>query len=269
LKTIRNPHAFNIVLAAGIILVPLLLGLYYFFFVDCTSAMGQASCTRVLFIGNSYTYVNDLPGTLTKLARAGGHKLITGMAAPGGWSLARHLSTPETLSALSESNWDFVVLQEQSQLPSTIKTREQYYYPAVRTWVKAIRATNAKPVLFMTWAHQNGWPEMGMPDYESMQIPVIDANLSISKELRATIAPVGYAWLMETRQNPQLELFNADGSHPDVAGTYLAACVFYATLFDQSPVGLLYFGGLPASTARELQLQAEATWKTSNQWDLN
>ncbi len=149
------------------------------------------------------------------------------------------------------------MLQEQSQIPASPEWRSQYMFPAVRSLVGTIKDNGAEPVLFVTWAHQNGWSEMGQPDFESMQTQILLGYQTIAQELHVTMAPVGYAWMLEHRQNPQLQLWNDDGVHPEMSGTYLAACVFYATLFKQSPVGLKYYAGLPASTARELQLQAE------------
>ena len=83
------------------------------------------------------------------------------------------------------------------------------------------------------------------------------------------MAPVGYAWMMELRKNPQTELWQEDGSHPTLEGTYLAACVFYAAIFDQSPVGLAYQAGLPAETALELQSMAEqVVFENRARWGL-
>src|ERR1041385_4583116 len=96
------------------------------FATNCTAQ--DASCTRVLFIGNSYTFVNDLPNTFAKLAKAGGHKVEVGMAAQGGWTLSQHLQSSETLSALNSKNWNYVVLQEQSQIPSVEQSRTQEMY---------------------------------------------------------------------------------------------------------------------------------------------
>ena len=59
--------------------------------------------------------------------------------------------------------------------------------------------------------------------------------MTLANQLIAPVAPVGYAWLTAWLQNPQLDLWQADGSHPTEQGTYLAACVFYAVLFRQSP----------------------------------
>src|SRR5437870_49387 len=83
-----------------------------------TGCAGAQSCTRVLFIGNSYTAVNDLPQTFAALASSGGHATQTAMLADGGTTLAQHVASPATSQQLGAAHWDFVVLQEQSQIPS-------------------------------------------------------------------------------------------------------------------------------------------------------
>jgi len=76
-----------------------------------------ADTTRVLFVGNSYTYVNDLPGIFKGLSNSLGRSVYTDMSAPGGYSLEQHLTNTETLLKISAGNWNYVVLQEQSQMP--------------------------------------------------------------------------------------------------------------------------------------------------------
>jgi len=78
----------------------------------CPSEERAPACTRVLFIGNSYTTVNDLPGVFASLARSGGHRVETKRAAVDGWTLANHADSPATATALTASRWDIVVLQE-------------------------------------------------------------------------------------------------------------------------------------------------------------
>ena len=74
--------------------------------------------TRVLFLGNSYTYYNDLPQLLTDLAADMGHVVETAANTPGGYTLQGHASNDTSLDLIAEGGWDFVVLQEQSQIPS-------------------------------------------------------------------------------------------------------------------------------------------------------
>jgi hypothetical protein len=232
-------------------------------------AQDAAPCSRVLFIGNSYTYVNDLPTMFAALAGAGGHRVETGMAAEGGATLADQLNSSGTLDKLGSAKWDFVVLQEQSQIPASEQARVQQMYPAARLLVRRIEDAGARPIFFMTWAHRDGWPENGLPDYESMQVAIDDGYLGIARELGVPVAPVGYAWLLAHRQDPRLDLWQPDGIHPSMQGSYLAACVFYAAVFHESPEGLSYLADLPGQTARLLQTAAaDAVLTRPEQWNL-
>jgi hypothetical protein len=234
-----------------------------------TCGPSDSACLRILFIGNSYTYVNDLPGTFASLAEAGGHTVETDSLASGGATLADHLADAATVPRLDSQKWDFVVLQEQSEVPSVESSREYTMYPAVRTLVGMIRQRDETPILFMTWAHRDGWPENGMPDYESMQRSIDSGYLSIAQELGVAVAPVGYTWFIVRRQDPDIGLWQDDGSHPTTAGTYLAACVFYAAIFRQNPDGLGFTDGLSADTAGTLQQAAGVNVLTNpDQWGL-
>ena len=230
-------------------------------FVTSSCSLGKScsddpSCSRILFIGNSYTFVNDLLGMFTKLAKSGGHRVETGMSAQGGWFLSDHVNSAETLSQIKSSKWNFVVLQEQSELPASEQLRVSRMYPAARTLVKKIKEVGADPILFITWAHRDGWPDNGMPSYENMQSAINIGYTTIGHELDLRMAPVGYAWSKLRQQNPQLNLWQEDGSHPSEQGTYLAACVFYSVIYKESPVGLSYTGNLSTEDAQLLQKMA-------------
>ena len=239
----------------------------------CAPAAGcgtaGASCTRVLFIGNSYTYMNDLPGAFAGLAAAGGQRVETGMLAAGGSTLAAHTADPATGRALASQRWSVVVLQEQSEIPSVEALRSDQMYPAVRQLVRLIRDAHARPLLFLTWAHRNGWPENGLSDYASMQSAVEDGYLAIAAEQRAAVAPVGVAWAALLGAGPDPGLWQADASHPTAAGTYLSACVFYAAVFRASPLGLDYHGDLSPDQAARLQsVAADAVLGALTRWGL-
>jgi hypothetical protein len=225
---------------------------------QCAGAQ-NTSCTRILFIGNSYTFVNDLPDTFAKLARSGGHIVNVGMSAQGGWTLSDHLQSTETLNLLNSKKWNFVILQEQSQIPSVAPARTQSMYPAARELAQKIKEIGAIPIFFVTWAHRDGWPANGMNNNESMQAQINYGYLEIAQELNAPIAPVGAAWLAAVKEHPELELWQQDGSHPTEQGTYLAACVFYAVIFHESPNGLKYHAGLSRENASTIQSVASGT----------
>jgi len=235
----------------------------------CAAAETRETCVHILFIGNSYTFVNDLPNMFAELAHAGGHKVETGMVAAGGLTLADHSKSPEVTNQLESSTWDFVVLQEQSEIPAIQQYRTQEMYPAARMLAHKIEQTGGIPILFVTWAHRKGLPQAGLPDYDSMQANIDDGYLGIARELNVPIAPVGYAWSLVTKQNPQLDLWQGDGSHPNEQGTYLAASVFYAVIFHQSPQGLTFRADLSSDTAQFLQtIAADTVLNNPQSWNL-
>jgi len=234
----------------------LALCLFLFASYGCAPAKCEKGCLRILFIGNSYTFVNDLPHTFAKLASSGKHQVQVGMFAQPGWSLADHVQSAEMLDTLQSSKWDYAIVQEQSEFPAVEAARNQVTYPAARALVGKIRDAGSNPIFFQTWAHRDGLPENGLTNFEAMQYEIDMGYLGIAQELGVPIAPVGDAWFNALTQNPQLQLWQADGSHPTEQGTYLAACVFYAVIFNESPQGLSYAGNVNAEIANQLQAVA-------------
>ena len=219
------------------------------------SPFTAAPCVRVLFLGNSYTYVNDLPAVFAELARSAGKNVETGMVASGGETLAEHAASAESLGAIRGSRWQFVVLQEQSEIPSVEALRQNQMYPATRSLAEVIRAAGATPVLLETWAHRDGWPDYRL-DYAAMQSAIDQAYLALAGQLGVGVATAGEAWQAALGQDPTVALWQADGSHPSQAGTYLAACVLYARIFGATPVGIGDAAGLSGDLAHALQVIA-------------
>jgi hypothetical protein len=181
---------------------------------------------NVLFIGNSYTFVNDLPGLVSALAEAGGQKIKTDQETPGGCTLKRHVEEGKAAKLIAQELWDVVVLQEHSLGPIKDPQQMQAY---ARQLDARIRARGAKTVFYLTWARQNT---------PQTQATLNKAYFAIARELHAEVAPVGMAWQRALTADPKLELHQKDHSHPTPQGSYLAACVFYGTLLGKSPEGL-------------------------------
>ncbi len=191
-------------------------------------AASSSDTLRVLFIGNSYTYVNALP-RLTQLLAASAPEaqaLAVAMVAPGGATLERHWTSGDARRMIQQGGWTHVVLQEQSLRP--LQDRDKLFTYA-RLFDAAIKQAGATTVLYLSWARKNR-PET--------QEALTDAFLDLAEELEAVVAPVGEAWQQALGEQPDLSLYFRDGSHPSPTGTYLAACVFYAALYGQSPEGL-------------------------------
>jgi len=219
---------------------------------------GVNDLTSVLFIGNSYTYVNDLPSLFTNLSASGGKTVYTDISAPGGYSLEQHLADATTLSKIRQGIWNYVVLQEQSQMPVIEYWRYNSTYPSATKLDSIIKASRiiTKTVFYMTWGRKNGGQQcVGSycsPDFINfyhMQDSLKSSYSMISYMLNATLSPAGEAWRIAKQLNPDVNLWDADDSHPTLEGSYLTACVFYAVIFNQNPVGLTYTAGLTQSEA--------------------
>jgi hypothetical protein len=193
---------------------------------------------RVLFIGNSYTWFNNLPHLVSALAESAheARPLRTTMLVGGGFTLRNHWDGGAAVSAIQRNSWDYVVLQDQSMLGSAApavngvpRIDPRLFHDYARRFDAAIKQAGAKTVFFLTWARQ---------DFPELQSVLDKAYLSVAKELGDRVAPVGPAWKEAIEERPRLALHQFDRSHPTPAGSYLAACVFYATLYGKSPEGL-------------------------------
>lgn len=239
----------------------------------CAPASGCGSspdgCLRVLFVGNSYTQVNDLPGTFAALARAGGHRVEAGMAAEGGQTLAGHTTSSNTQGQLTAGRWDVVVLQEQSEIPAVAASRDAMMAPAAQTLVDEVRGIGARAVLFSTWAHRDGDAAYRLDTEAAMQQAIDATYVSIGGQLGVGVVPVGEAWTAALSLNPPVTLWQDDGSHPTAQGTFLAAAVFYAALFGDDPVAAAQGSGAPpVDAARALAGVARDVVGQRGQWGL-
>jgi hypothetical protein len=200
-----------------------------------------------LFIGNSFTARNDLPGLVARLAAARGRRLEHRLISAGGASLRTHWNAGAALEAIRGGQYDHVVLQEQSTLP--IKNAGRMH-ENVRLFDEAIKAAGARTTLYMTWARRNA---------PQSQQAIADAYADIGRELAATVVPVGLAWRRFLGKHAEPVLHDKDQSHPTLAGSYLAACVFLAVLFGESPVGAdAEVAGL---SEKDLALLQKAAWQ--------
>lgn len=218
---------------------------------------------RVLFLGNSFTQVNDLPRLVAQLTEAGTEPVHFEyeMRAPGGETLQAHARSNEVAALLHGRSWEWVVLQEQSRVPAYEgPTRTAFMYPAARQLDALARACGARTVFYETWGYKKGDPQQGPGDsFEAMQQRLVDGYATIARELSAAVAPVGPAWARAHAARPGLELWGPDGMHPAPAGSYLAACVLYTVFHGHAPVGNPFHGGLSDADARFLQQVAADT----------
>lgn len=187
---------------------------------------------NVLFIGNSFTFMNDMPEIFASLAEAGEHDVIVESIAKPGYSLHDHALNEETINTIQEDNWDYVILQEKSSLP--VLDRDLMYL-GISELIQYIAPQGAETVIFLPWAYRNGFSKAGLENYESMQAQVTETYLDLADDFVVTIAPVGIAWQSVQNRDPGFDLWSHDGQHPSPSGSYLAAATFYALIFQEYP----------------------------------
>lgn len=241
----------------------LLLILLFPFAVEARDA---ADSLRVLWVGNSYTFFNDLPSMVRQIAATQKMKLSCTRFLKGGERFSGHLKNKELLGALAAGGWDYVILQEQSTAPAR-PTAEvvRDVYPAARTLDSLAHAASpgAKVIFYMTWGHKNAcvYPTKGyrlLDSYEGMQERLITSYLEMTYANDAWCAPVGMAWRQVRAERPDWRLYRPDCFHPSLTGSYLAANVIFTTIF-QKPYQSDFDAGLPPEQAEYLQRVAQRT----------
>jgi hypothetical protein len=213
---------------------------------DPTPPTGTPVGSRVLFIGNSLTEVNDLPSMVETLSRQGGGTPIGAAAVTfGGFSLEDHWKEGTARRRIAEGGWSVVVLQQgPSSLPeSQVNLREW----TIR-FDTLIRENGARTALYMVW------PESNRRDaFDAVSRSYARAAESVD----GMLFPVGEAWRAAWRRDPTVPLYGPDGFHPTPTATYLAALVIYQHVSGRSPVGLPGLREMPADRARLLQEAAQ------------
>lgn len=231
-----------------------------FFFLLCfplfINAQAPFKKIRVLFLGNSYTYVNNLPLLVHDLALAKGDTLIYDSYAPGGYSFYNHSGDAATLAKISAGKWDYVVLQAQSQEPSfppgQVSTQTLPYAIKLDSIIKHYNPC-AHTVFYETWGRRNGDASncAGYPPlctYTGMQNRLRDSYKMFADTVHDLFAPVGEAWRLARATNTLINFYQSDDSHPLLEGSYLAAAVFYETLFQKSVLSSTYNPGIGTAT---------------------
>jgi PKD repeat protein len=234
--------------------------------VSYTVASAQGVTKRALFLGNSYTGVNNLPQMVANIATSMGDTFIYDSNTPGGYTFQGHSTNTTSLSKIEQGNWDYVVLQEQSQYPSFPNSQvEMSVFPYAALLDSLIHLHNpcAETVFYMTWGRKNGdaqncgfWPPVCT--YAGMDSLLNLRYRMMAEDNDAILSPVGAVWKYIRENYPSIELYQSDESHPSVAGTYAAACAFYSTLFRKDPTTISYSANLSASEAANIRTATKA-----------
>jgi hypothetical protein len=197
---------------------------------DVTARLAKTRKPSVLFVGNSYSFV--APKAFRTYASNRGRELRVDQVTHGGWTLAQHAASEETLKKIREGGWDVVVFQEQSRIPSLpASRRESMMTPALRKLAQEVRRHGAVPVLYQTWGWRDGDKALPKDDFHSMSGRLRDGYLAAGRAENIAIVPVGDVWQSEFSAGKADKLFQKDGSHPSAYGNEVTAKAFYETLF--------------------------------------
>lgn len=237
-------------------------------------ATQAADTTRVLFIGNSFTYGNMVPDIVKGIAQKGGFVMEYTMHAPPGATIGdtaqgtyAHMENPTVFEHIRKGGWDYVIVQDNQ---GRFIYNYGYFHPACRTMEghkKLMDSTLfhnpcAKMVWFSGWAFKNGAPPYGNTGIEL--IDRIDANYQfLNDSLHQVISPIGAAWRRSVLTQPSVNLWDADEAHASVNGSYLTAAVLFTTMFREDPRPLNFDNGLPAARAENFRKIAFETVKDS------
>ncbi|WP_190277374.1 PKD domain-containing protein [Taibaiella lutea] len=254
----------------------------HFFYVTLCLVLSlnvQAKKLNVLFIGNSYTDVNNLPEIVKQIAASMNDTLVYSKSTPGGYTFNQHSTNAATLGLIAQGGWDYVVLQEQSQYPSfPIGQVQDEVFPFAKKLDSLVHIASpcAKTVFYMTWGRKNGDPDNcpGWPPvctYEGMDSLLQLRYTMMAQMNNAWLSPVAKVWRHLREMTTSIELYQADNSHPSEAGSYAAALSFYAVLFGKDASMSNYNFNVNANDAAVIRnvvkmivYDSLATWRQYN-----
>jgi len=212
----------------------------------CGAAAGAAEAVplRVLFVGNSLTATNDLPGRVAGLAAAAGKRLEYEGITYGGFSLEDHWLQGDARAALATGGWNVVIMQ---QGPSALPESQVDLRLWAARFADDARAVGTRPALLTVWPEDYRRPALS---------DVIVSYRSAAEAAGAQLFPAGEAWHAAWECNARLPLYGPDGFHPSALGTYAAALVIYGRLFKAPLFEASLRRGVKPKIARLLQAAA-------------
>lgn len=238
-----------------------IIALFQFFYVAAQTKK------KILFLGNSYTYANNLPQLIADVALSKSDTVVYDQNTPGGYTFNAHCSNAITWQKIRSQKWDIVVLQAQSQEPSYSPANVMtYVYPYAKQLCDSIRAANSctEIMFYMTWGRKNSDMDYcatysPVCTYNGMQARLRESYMIFKDSFMTSVAPVGVAWKNFRTAFPLVDLYVADESHPSLHGSYLAACVFYSSIFKKTTVGSNFNPSLPSADVANIQTIASQT----------
>lgn len=225
---------------------------------EVETVLDNTKAYKILFIGNSYTYYNEMPEVIFKeISAAAGYDFTVKSITKGGWDLIRSGSVDDEVGALvdaelKETKYDFVVMQEQSTNPALDPGK---FYDGARAVYQKIAENGATPILYETWGRKTGHSVLednGLTN-ETMTWKIAAAYEAIGAELGVDVANVGRAFYDVYTTNERLDIYADDLTHPSYTGSYLAAMTIFAEITGVDPTTINYKGERSGAAAKLLK----------------
>ncbi len=220
---------------------------------------------KVLFLGNSYTHVNNLPDLVSQMATSTKDILIHDSNTPGGHRFMDHVTNQTSLTKINANQWDYMVLQEQSQMPSfPIGYVNQNVFPYATQLVNLAKQNYSctTPMFYTTWGRKNGDAQNcptqpALCTYTGMDDLLQQRYRTMAIDNNGVLSPVAQVWRYIRNNHPTIELYSPDESHPSLEGSMAAAYTFYVAIFKKDPTLVTFNSTLPAATATILKNAAK------------
>jgi hypothetical protein len=203
---------------------------------------------RILFIGNSLTYTNDLPSMVKKIALAGGDTFFVGSIAHPNWGLEDHWNDGEAKQEIAADKWDVVVMQ---QGPSSLPESRIDLLTWSRKFGDLAHLHGVCPTMYMVWPAR--------ADFDTFD-GVRDHYAEAADSIDGLFLPAGEAWRGVWELDAKYALYGPDTFHPSPLGTYVAALTIYSGLVGRSPAGnTATFAGVNLTDQQRFDIQ-NAVW---------
>jgi hypothetical protein len=244
--------------------------LFSLFFLLSGSIASAQDTTRILFIGNSFTYYNNMPLMVKAFADSAGINVVTGMHAPGGVSVGdtaqgnmAHMNNPVLFALIRSRKWDFAVIQDNQGRfvrDSGVFSGASKVVQGHLNIMDSVKANNdcAKIILFGGWAWKNGMPPYGNTGVESIKRILVNYCV-LNDTMKEIISPIGEAWMKVVSYLPSVNLWDTDDAHPSYEGSYLTASTIFSSIFNLPAKTINYNGTIVPATAYKLRCFSDSS----------
>lgn len=222
--------------------------------------------TKILFLGNSLIYTNELPRVFDSIATDMQAKVSIDEITYANFKILTHMEYEDTIEAIMEGDWNHVICNEHNYLLLDPTLHSTELHPAWKKLQELFKSKSTEVHMFINWGFTLGMRgKENLDSYDSMQSKLIEVTEQLTHQYDFTAIPIGQAWRVVISQYPDLELRRFDKIHPTPAGTYLTACVIYSHLFNEEVVNVTIPEGIEPDIALAIQ---QIAWETVSSYSV-